>query len=176
MGKVNLKKLLYISLLVAGSVLLNSMDYLITSPFPFVKIGFSHIVSLVVLYLFGRKELIFVLLFKVFLVGLIWGKLFTPVFFISLTGNLAAGMFLIVAYRYFSLIFLSIGGSFFNNFGQSLLVYFLLIPQKKILTIFGIMFLIGIVSGFFVALAAKLLLNKLEKYKYFDFRMDDYDI
>jgi heptaprenyl diphosphate synthase len=165
MSSTQLRKIIYLSFLIIGAVLLNSVDIIITVPFPFVRVGFSHIISLVVLYIFGQKEMFFVIFFKVLLVGVVWGKIFTPIFFISFAGNIAAGLFLICAFRFYSIIFLSIGASFFNNFAQSLVVYFSFIPQKRILTVFGIMFLMGIISGFLIGLSAKLMLKKLNKSK-----------
>src|SRR6056297_49412 len=168
MKKDKLKKILFLSILVAGAIILNSTDIILTLYLPYFQIGLSHIVSLIILYMYGRKEMSFVVIFKVLLVSLIWGKLFSPVFFISLAGNFLVIIFYLIGKKHFNIIPLSIGGSFFNNIGQFLIVYCFFINNNRILIIFSIMMILGIVSGAIIGYIAKIILKKLKKEGIYD--------
>ena len=156
-----LRRLLAVSLLTAMAILLNAFDMALTLPIPSVRVGFSHILTISALYILGRKEALLVVLFKVFLSALIFGKLASPAFFIAFAGNSAALLFLTAGFRRLSLIPLSIGGAFCNNLGQILVVYFFFIPKSELLWYFFLMLLGGTMSGFFMGLLAGLIIKRV---------------
>jgi heptaprenyl diphosphate synthase len=156
-----LKRLLLMALLTAMAILLNAFDMALTLPVPSVRIGLSHILTIVALYTMGRKEALLVVLFKVLLSALLLGKLASPSFFIALAGNIAAVFFLTSGFRRMSLIPLSIGGAFCNNLGQIIVVYFFFIPRTELLWYFFLMLLGGTVSGLLIGLLAGLIIKRV---------------
>ena len=156
-----LRRLLLIALLTAMAILLNAFDMALTLPVPSVRIGLSHILTIVALYTLGRKEALLVVLFKVLLSALLFGKLASPSFFIALAGNSAALFFLTAAYRRLSLIPLSMGGAFCNNLGQILVVYLFFVPRTELFWYFFLMLLGGTMSGFFMGLLAGLIIKRV---------------
>lgn len=162
------KKMIILALLVAAAIILNSIDIIITMPLPFVKLGIAHLITILVLYLYGKKEMTFVIIFKVLLISLIWGKFGLPTFYVSLAGNTATLLFLFLAYKHFNIVSLSIGAAFFNNLGQIITVYFLFIKKEEMFFIFGILMLLGMVSGFLIGISAKEILKRkfYDKYNF----------
>lgn len=108
----------------------------IPTPLPGVKPGLANIVILVVLARYGWHVAAWVSLVRVMAGGLLLGSLFTPGFFLSLSGALcslaALGFSQHLPARWFSAVSQSILGAFAHIFGQLLLVYFWLIPHSGV--------------------------------------------
>ncbi len=58
--------------------------------FPGFKLGLANIATMVVVFTIGRKEGFIVVLFRIIMVGLVYSGIFTPTFWISLSGGLLA--------------------------------------------------------------------------------------
>jgi len=144
------------------AILLNAFDMALTLPLPSVRIGLSHILTIVALYTLGRKEALLVVLFKVLMSALLFGKLASPSFFIALAGNSAAVLFLTMGFRHLSLIPLSIGGAFCNNLGQIIVVYLFFVPRTELLWYFFLMLLGGTVSGVLMGALAGLIIKRVK--------------
>ncbi len=156
------KKILFLSLLTAMAVLLNSFDIALTAPVPFIKAGLAHIITVTALYVYGRKEASIIIIFKILMVSLLWGRLGTPVFFISAAGNGAVLLFLWTANRRFSVTAFSVGAAFFNNLGQIAAVRFLFIPGNEMRYLYGLILAGGIISGLLIGIASTLLIRRLK--------------
>ena len=156
-----LRRGIFLALLTAMALLLNSFDMALTLPFPAFRIGLSHILTITALLTLGRKEAFFVVFFKVVFTALIWGTLASPSFFIAVAGNGAALLFLLAGFKRLSLIPLSVGGAFFNNLGQILVVYFFFIPRKELLWYFFLMLLGGALTGAVIGAVAGIIIRRV---------------
>jgi len=157
-----LRRGIFLALLTAMALLLNSFDMALTLPFPAFRIGLSHILTVTALFTLGRKEALFVVFFKVILTALFWGKIASPSFFIAAAGNGAALLFLTAGFKRLSLIPLSIGGAFFNNLGQILVVYCFFIPRKELLWYFFLMLSGGVLTGVAIGVLAGIIIRRIK--------------
>lgn len=153
--------MLFLALFTAMAVLLNSFDILVTAPFPFVKVGLAHVISVLTAYMFGRKEAVLVIFFKVLIVSLIWGRLGTPSFLISVFGNAAAALFVITMLDRVSITAFSIGAAFFNNLGQVSAVRWFFVPNGEMRYLYTIIFISGIFTGMLIGMLSGQLLKRL---------------
>ena len=81
------RKIALLGVLTAGAIIIAILESFIPSiGIPGIKLGLANIVILVILYEIGIVEAIAVDLFRVFMVGLLRGSLFSMGFLMSLTG------------------------------------------------------------------------------------------
>ncbi len=144
----------------AGSVLF-IVETLIEAPFPWIRLGLANIVTLIALQWWGLKEAFAVVVLRVFIGSLIIGRLFHPVFFLSISGSLTAAFVMALAMQYneklFSLIGISIIGATVKNMTQLSVVYLIYIRQITVFYLIPLFLFISIVSGFLVGIAALLI-------------------
>ena len=101
---MNLRKTVRIAMLLALSIVLGLIESsipIINNIIPGIKLGIVNAVVIIVLYLYGFKEALFLSITRVFLLGMIRTGLFNIIFFFSLSGAL------------FSLIFMSLSKNIF---------------------------------------------------------------
>jgi heptaprenyl diphosphate synthase len=84
------RKIVYISLLVAMSVVLHTLEQMIPLPSPWIKFGISNIATLLALVLLGFKEAIIVTLLRVLIGSILFGTFLNPTFMLSLMGGYPA--------------------------------------------------------------------------------------
>lgn len=161
MRRNSLRKVVFIALLTAGAVVLNALDIAVTMPFPYVRLGIAHIMTIVALLLYGVRAAGLVIVMKLVLTALLFGKLGAPGYSIAVAGNLGAFIFLCLGRRMFSVVPLSIGAAFCNNVAQSAVVFVFFVPHLEILWLFAILQGIGVATGAIMGIAAKLLLERL---------------
>lgn len=123
------QKIVYLSLLAALAIVLHMVESSIPIPLPVgVKLGFANIISLVVIQLYGAKEMFIVNFFRVMIAGLLSGTLLSHPFFISCGGVLLSSIVLAMLKRWTSLpiVSLSIFAAIAHNVGQIATVSFFL--------------------------------------------------
>lgn len=158
------KRLTLLSVLLALSVVLNIVERVVMQGItalagPFLapllgvgglRIGLANIVVLLILYTYGKKDSLTVLLLRVLLVGLLYSGLASIPFYTSLVGGLLAYsiMVLVKSFNTFSIIGISILGAVGHVIGQILvaIVFF----DYYIAAYFPLMLLLSLPSGFIV--------------------------
>ena len=149
------KKLVLLSILLSISIVLNILERFALgglTGLPMVRLGLSNIVVLMVLYLYASKDAFLILIVRIFLVG-IFTSLFSPTFFLSLGGGVFAylGMDLAKRLKVFSIIGVSVLGSFGHALGQIVAAIFILSTQELIVYFPWLVVLslpTGILTGF----------------------------
>jgi len=155
-----------LALLITLATIMASVESLIQSPVPFLRLGLANGITLLVLKWYGFREGLTVTLFRVILAGLITGRLFQPTFFLSLSGGLTA--VLVMAFllrwesRWFSLIGISIAGAFFHNLTQWL-VASVLVRQFVGLSFLPLLFLASVVAGMMIGYFSMLIDQAVRK-------------
>ncbi len=161
MNRKRTRFFIFTALLTAGAVILNSLDMLLPTPVPNMRIGIAHVMTIIAVYVIGLRGAGLVILFKLIISALLWGKFGTPGFFIALAGNAATFSFLVIGKRFLSIIPLSVGAAFFNNLGQFAVVFFFFIPHLEILWLFAILLAIGCFTGTIIGITAQQLLRRI---------------
>lgn len=116
---------MYASLAVILSIFESFLPLLDGYTVPGLKLGLANIVILYVLYTYSFKEAICITLLKVFLVALCRTGLFSFSFYFSFIGSLLSvvSMALLKRINLFSILGVSIVGSFMHSLGQLLVAF-----------------------------------------------------
>lgn len=160
------KKMLFLSLMVAQSLLLFLLESLIPIPFvaPGAKIGLSNIITVICLYILSFKDTFIVIILKIFLSTLFGGTLSSLLY--SLFGGLLSLISMYIVKKTFkdkiSILGVSIVGSIFHNIGQ-LIAASLVVQSFNIFVYFPVLMIAGLIAGILVGVVSKYLLIQFEK-------------
>lgn len=161
----NTRKLVLMAVLAAFGSILGLFEAMIPLPFiaPGLRLGFSNIVVLVSLVLFGFKEGLIVSLMKSILLMLMSGNVSS--FMYSFSGALLSSIAMIISLkfgkRFLSLIGVSIIGSAFHNIAQVTLSS-LILSNIMMFSYLPILLILGIFTGFFVGISSIYILRNLK--------------
>ncbi len=162
----NIKKVTNIGLLTAMALAISLIEHMIPIPVPIpgAKLGFSNMIILMTLYLYGFKSALLVGVLKSFLLMLITGSV--TAFFYSLTGAVLASIGMAVSMKllnkFSSFIGISEIGAFFHNLGQ-ILVASVFMGNIKMLIYFPALVMMGVFTSFFVGLSVNYVANHMDK-------------
>lgn len=164
MRKMQVFKLVYLSLLTALSLALFLFEGLLPVPFlaPGAKLGLANIVTVLALYtLPGLREALLVLLLRIGLATLLGGG--PTIFAYSLAGGLLSflGMALLRRQGIFSLQAVSAAGGFLHNAGQ-LMIACAAVDSAGLFAYLPVLGPCGLVTGLIVGAAAAGILPKLQ--------------
>ncbi len=155
------KKLLYVSLLIAFSLILSYIETFIPAiPIPGAKLGLASIATLLALYLFDFKTSFTVVALRIILSAFMFTN-FTALIY-SLSGGIVSliAMYLTIklAKDKLSIIGVSIIGAVFHNLTQLAAAIFVL-GTVSIVTLTPWLLFLGIITGIFTGLTAKYILK-----------------
>ncbi len=162
MKKINTKKLILLSLMVAYSLALYILETFIPNPliliFPGAKLGLSNIITLICLITFGFKDTFFILTVRIILSSIFAGPMSTLLF--SIAGGYLSllGMFIATKIPGFSNIGISLVGAILHNIGQ-LLMASIIINNISILTYLPFMLGASLVTGIFIGIVVNFALK-----------------
>jgi heptaprenyl diphosphate synthase len=152
----DVKRLVIIAFLSGVAVVIYAVESFIPTPSPWLRLGFSHIITLFTLLFFGTSTAFMVFCIRTLVGSLIIGKLFSPTFILGFFGGGCALMVMALMLglfkgRWFSVVGISVAGSWINNVVQVVLAYLVFIRHPDIFLIlpaFGLFALgTGIVNG-----------------------------
>ena len=162
MEKKSTLKLTQITMLLAMGIILHYLepDILITGAR--FRIGFANIMGIMVLVLYGGKDMLSVNILRVVLASLMKGYIFGSTFWISLVGVLLSTIVTIIIHHYLksSIIMLSMVGAFFHTLGQIFVVTF----YYQTLSVFFLLpylLLLSLPAGYGTGFIAKHVLGHL---------------
>lgn len=160
------KRMTYITMLLAMSVLLHLVESLIELPFPVpgVKLGFANIIGLIALFLFNSKVMIGLNLARVLLASLMRGILFGFPFWMSLAGvSLSTLVVVIVGHsKKYSCMLLSVISAIFHCVGQ-IIAARIMTGSSMMFYYFPIMLVLSIPTGLFTGFIATEVIKRLRK-------------
>lgn len=167
MSKYNTKKIVYLSLLSAIAIVLHSIEASLPLPLPLgVKLGFANIISLVVIEIYGAKEMFIVNIFRVMISGLLTGNIMSYPFFMS-CGGVALSSFILAIlkkYAHLPIVSTSIFSAIFHNIGQLLVLSFV-VSSFAIMPYLFITLSSSIPTGILTGLSAIQILKRIDKKK-----------
>lgn len=161
-----LHKQIYLALLTAIALVIYVVEMQIPSLVPVygVKLGLANLISLCVLLLYGPFEAVTVLMIRIVLGSFLTGQISALLF--SLSGGLLSLLCMIILVKCFhhqiSLWAVSIAGAICHNIGQ-LFMAALVVENVKIFFYLPILILSGLVTGYFIGLAARFITSYLIK-------------
>ena len=162
---MKLKKLITLALLTAVSLVLFVVENQIPAPVPVpgVKLGLGNIIVVCVLFLYGRREALAVLLAKVLLSALLTGSLGALAYSLS-GGLLSLGVMCLLKglLNRKQLWVGSVLGAMFHNLGQ-LLAAMAIAQTPGLLGYLPVLLLSGMVTGLFTGLAAQAVVRRLRR-------------
>ncbi len=162
------KKMVFLSLLVALGVAVGFVETMIPLPIPVpgARLGLSNVVVLTSLLVFGKKEGFLVAALKSVLLMLVTGNVMS--FFYSFTGSIFSCLAMIGAISWLrpkiSSIGVSLIGASFHNLGQ-VSVAAVIISNWRIFAYLPLLLLLGIFTGFFVGLGSNFIVDMMKKNK-----------
>jgi len=128
-------------------------------PLPGIKVGLANVVTLVALFLFGGREVLYVVLVRIVLGNLFSGTLLGIAFFLSLGGGLTSlGIMSVLRRRNASLLWTSLLGAVFHNLGQWV-VASLYVQSRALLFYLPVLLFWAVPAGFGVGYLGTLLVR-----------------
>ncbi|SHH02398.1 Gx transporter family protein [Tepidibacter thalassicus] len=158
------RKLIFMSILVAQSLILYIVEMYMPNPFtaiaPGAKLGLSNIITLISLIFIGFKDTFVVLVIRIILASMFFGGL--SAFLYSIAGGILSlvvmGIILKLNKINYGLIGISIIGSIFHNIGQ-LIMASIIIQNIGIFIYLPVLLLSSIPTGLFVGLVCGFLMK-----------------
>lgn len=172
---MKVQKIALLGVLTAAAIVIAILESFIPSVgIPGVKLGLANIVILIILYELGIVEAVIINLLRVLVVSLVRGTFLSMGFLMSLTGAVFSLGIMILFYlliKKFSIIGVSVIGSIFHVTGQ-VLIAMIFLGSAYIFLYLPIIAISAIITGVFVGITAKLIINtgvikkQREKYKF----------
>ncbi|MGS0972103.1 MAG: Gx transporter family protein [Candidatus Izemoplasmataceae bacterium] len=158
---MNTKKIVFLAVMLSIAIVVSIVESMIPLFWvPGAKLGLANIVTLVVLYVYGKKDAFILLVLRILLVGLLRGTFLMPGFFLSVSGGLLAYIMMIsfMRMKVFSIIGVSVTGSLGHSLGQILMAVVLL-STPELIYYFPVIFFISIPTGIFTGYVSMVFLD-----------------
>ncbi len=161
----NVRKNMLIAILLGVGISLNIIESFIALPIaiPGVKLGLANVVTIIILYHFGRKEALMLVLMRVLLVGLLRTGLFSISFNLSLAGALSSYLIMSLLYKrnIFSVVGVSVAGASLSGMGQ-LVIASILLDSTAIFYYMPYLLFLNIPTGIITGYIARTSLHYLK--------------
>lgn len=167
---MNVKKLTTMAMLTAISMIVFLIEAQIPLPIaiPGVKLGVANVITLFAIWTLGRREAGVILLIRIVLGNLIVGSVMAMLY--SLAGGLLCWVIMCLMKPITNrkhIWVMSIFGAMGHNVGQLAVAIF--VSGTVSIAIYApVLFLAGIVTGFFTGQCAQAVLNHMDKLRKFD--------
>jgi heptaprenyl diphosphate synthase len=150
--------------LAALAIGLAAFEAALPSPIPGVKPGLANVITLLAWAQFGWRTAAWVSLLRVIAVGILFGSLLTPGFFLSLAGALSSLLVLApmrwLPRPFFGLVTISVVCAFAHVAGQLALVYAWWMPAGGVLALMPVFAWAALLFGVANGLACAALLQR----------------
>lgn len=166
---MNIKKLTLTAMLLTAALVIFIIEAQIPPivPVPGIKLGLANTITLMTVYILGRKEAFIVLALRIILSSIFAGN-FTG-FMYSMAGGLLAFAFMSAAAVFLKenrMWAVSVIGAIGHNTGQIIAAVFIL-KTPQILWYLPILIISAVITGIFTGAAAQTSVKQLRKTKFF---------
>lgn len=129
---------------------------------PGIKLGLANLAVLIVLYRYGLKEAAAVSVVRIFVVGFLFGNLFSIIY--SLAGGICSllMMYLVKTKFQFSIIGVSWVGGVFHNIGQ-LAAAMAIVESLSLAYYLPVLLVAGMITGICIGVATREVWKRIEK-------------
>ncbi len=149
--------------LIVIGLLLFIFEAFLPRPIPWLKFGLANIATLIALYWMGWTAAVVVSLTRILIGSFFTGNLFTPGFFLSLSGGVAAliGMGILFYLKIFSILSVSVGGSVLHNLGQLVVAIYILFKNSILWYLLPYLMITALITGVVIGLFSYYLLQRI---------------
>ncbi|MBI9010433.1 MAG: Gx transporter family protein [Tenericutes bacterium] len=156
------RKLVFLSIMISLSIVLSIVESAVSSFFftiPGMKLGFANIATMVVVFSLDRKSGLIVAFLRIFLVGLIYTGLFTPGFWISLSGG-TLSVFVLISLKgtNLSIYTISVVSALMHMVGQ-IAATIVVVKTPALIYYLPYMILLSIPAGFITGYLSKKIIS-----------------
>lgn len=164
---MNTRKFVRLSILMSLAIVLSIFESIIpifNGFIPGLKLGLANIIILIVIYVYSFKEALYVTILRVLLVSMLRTGLFSPAFFLSLSGALLSviSMAIFKKFTKLSVIGISIIGSITHSFGQILMATIIL-SNTKVMYYFPWLIIFSVITGIVTGIISKDVIKHFKK-------------
>ncbi len=160
----NLKRLTYLSILVALGIVLNFIEPPLLTMIPGAKLGLANLSTILAILMFGPSDGVVVAIFRTFLGSVLKGNLNPIPLGTSVLGGVFAAIVMALFFKFFKKQFsidgISTLGGLSNNITQFFFVL-LVTRNPAFWAYFPVLLVLGGLSGWIIGIIAKLSYNKL---------------
>ncbi|PLX85782.1 MAG: hypothetical protein C0618_10105 [Desulfuromonas sp.] len=161
----------FLALFIALAIAVHAIEFLLPSPLPWFRVGLANILTVTALFLYGAQAAWTVTLTRILVGALLLGTLFSPGFFLSLSGGLLATVLMTGLYGCLPTrigpVGVSLVGALGHASGQLLMAWLLIIRHPSVWLMLPYFLLFSFISGLLNGLAASYLLEFLLKHPAF---------
>jgi heptaprenyl diphosphate synthase len=153
----DIKKMTLYANLLAIAIILNIVESLWqVIPVPGAKIGLANIVTVIILFVYKPTDSIYFVIIRVIFVSILTGKLFNPIFYMSLSGGIFASLSMVILFKldFFGLLGISVLGSIMHTIGQIVMGIFV-VGSIAVISYLPVMLLISVPAGIVTGIVAK---------------------
>lgn len=162
------RRIVWLSIFIAIGLIVFIFESYIPRPLPWLKPGLANIATLTVLYIWGCKSAMIMVIFRVFLGSIIMGTFLNPAFILALGGGMMATLAMAGVKRLasdrFSIFGISIVGAVTHNLVQLILVEWLIVRQIEIFYLIPALILSALFTGMLVAFISHHVLEAMKKH------------
>jgi heptaprenyl diphosphate synthase len=159
--KLAYKKLAYMGLFCALAILMGYIEAIlpIHIGIPGVKLGIVNIIIIFVFYTLGWKEALTISVIRIFVVGFLFGNLYSILF--SLAGGVLSFLVMLILKKFhFHILTVSIAGGITHNLGQLLIASFV-VQVYSLMYFMPIMIVAGVAAGAVIGYLGHLAIKRL---------------
>ena len=161
--KTKAKRVALYGIMIALAAIMSFIESLIpvSLGIPGAKLGLANLVTIVCLYTIGDKAAIVISIFRIILVGLLFGNMFSILY--SLSGGIVSLACMLIAKRAgrLSAAGVSIVGGVMHNIGQ-LLAAAIIIHNIRIAYYMPVLMLAGVVCGIVIGLLGAIIIKRVK--------------
>lgn len=148
-------------MLSAMAIVLNMIENILALPLG-VRIGMANIIALIVVHLYGVKEMLFVNILRVVISGLLSGIILSYPWWMSVGGVTLSSLMLMMLYKHSSFIFTGVMCAIVHSIGQILVLSFFL-TSSAFMPYLGIMIIMSIITGILTGKVSEIATKRLKR-------------
>jgi heptaprenyl diphosphate synthase len=160
------RELTQISLLTAIAISVYTVESLLPTPLPWMRLGLSNAIVLLGIVGFGLRGGLLISVLRTVVGSLLVGTFLTPAFFFALSGGVSSVLLMGALWRLlpgaFSLVGISIFGAAAHNAAQLAVASALFIGRSEVLFLLPLFGFASLATGFVTGLIAHFLSIKLK--------------
>ena len=159
------------AVLVALASGLQVLESFFPHPVPGVRLGLANIITMIALVRIGARAAIEISVLRVFISAMFTGTIFTPAFFIGLSGAVCSSVLMVLFYKatiekgfkILSLTGISVLGAAAHNAAQLGVVYFVFIKSTAVLSFAPVLGISAVAAGIVTGAVASAAIRASEK-------------
>lgn len=165
----SLRRYSIVSMFLALAIVIGYVESFIPLFIPGFKLGLANVIIMIMIYEFKWYEAFLVDVLRIIILGIIFGTLLNPIFFMSLVGGLLSFIVMLIfsKLKVFSIIGVSVLGALSHSFGQ-IIVAIIILSLNAVIYFFPFIALLSLGSGILSGLIARTYLKRSITNNYID--------